>query len=77
MPYQIYNGYRQKLGFSRSPFHGLRRAVGSNMVISGVPVTTVAQVLGHSSIEPTKQYISLDSVHLKECALNLAAIPME
>lgn len=47
------------------------------MVISGVPVTTVAQVLGHSSIEPTKQYISLDSVHLKECALNLAAIPME
>lgn len=77
MPYMIYNGYRQKLGFPKKPFHGLRRAVGTNMVISGVPVTTVAQVLGHSSIEPTKQYISLDSVHLKECALNLAAIPME
>ena len=76
LPYQIYNGYRQKLGLPKSPFHGLRRAVGSNMVISGVPVTTVAQVLGHSSIEPTKQYISLDSVHLKECALDLAVIPM-
>lgn len=77
MPYQIYNGYRQKLGLPKSPFHGLRRAVGSNMVISGVPVTMVAQVLGHSSIEPTKQYISLDSVHLKECALDLTAIPMK
>ncbi len=77
MPYQIYNGYRRKLGLPKGPFHGLRRAVGTNMVISGVPVTTVAQVLGHSSIEPTKQYISLDSVHLKECALSLATIPME
>lgn len=77
MPYQIYNGYRQKPGLPKSPFHGLRRAVGSNMVISGVPVTTVAQVLGHSSIEPTKQYISLDSIHLKECALDLSVIPKE
>lgn len=41
------------------------------MVIAGIPVTTVSQVLGHSRIDPTKQYISLDSVHLKECALDL------
>lgn len=75
IPYLIYNGYRQKLGLPKAPFHGLRRAVGSNMVISGIPVTTIAQVLGHSSIEPTKQYISLDSVHLKECALDLADVP--
>ena len=41
------------------------------MVMDGVPVTTIAQVLGHSSVEPTKQYISLDSLHLRECALDL------
>lgn len=71
LPYQIFNGYRIKMGLPKCPFHGLRRAVGTNMVVAGIPVTTVSQVLGHSGIDPTKQYISLDSVHLKECALDL------
>lgn len=71
LPYQIFNGYRLKLGLSKCAFHGLRRAVGTNMVVAGIPVTTVSQILGHSGIDPTKQYISLDSVHLKECALDL------
>lgn len=71
LPYQIFNGYCLKLGLPKCAFHGLRRAVGTNMVVAGIPVTTVSQVLGHSGIDPTKQYISLDSVHLKECALDL------
>lgn len=71
LPYQIFNSYRLKIGLPKCTFHGLRRAVGTNMVIAGIPVTTVSQVLGHSRIDPTKQYISLDSVHLKECALDL------
>ena len=71
LPYQIFNGYRLKIGLPKCAFHGLRRAVGTNMVVAGIPVTTVSQVLGHSGIDPTKQYISLDSVHLKECALDL------
>lgn len=75
IPYMIYNTYRQRLGLRKQPFHGLRRALGTNMVIAGIPVTTVAQVLGHSSIEPTSQYISLDSANLKQCALSLDAIP--
>ena len=66
LPYQIFNGYRLKLGLPKCAFHGLRRAVGTNMVVAGIPVTTVSQILGHSGIDPTKQYISLDSVHLKE-----------
>ena len=62
VPYMVFNAYRQKLGLPKVPFHGLRRSVGSNLVMAGVPVTTVAQILGHSSIEPTKQYISEASV---------------
>lgn len=72
LPYQQFNVYRQRVGLPKCSFHGLRRALGTNMVISGVPVTTVAQVLGHSGISATKQYISLDSSHLKECALALS-----
>lgn len=69
-----FNSYRAKVGLPKCSFHGLRRALGSNMVISGVPVTTVAQVLGHTAIDSTKQYISLDSKHLKECALDFTGI---
>ena len=58
------------------PFHSLRRTVGTNLVVSGVPVSTVAQILGHSDIQSTKQYISLDTSNLKQCALSLEDIPI-
>lgn len=70
MPYLQFNGYREKLGLPKASFHGLRRSLGTNMVVAGIPVTTVAQVLGHTDLNSTKQYISLDSSHLKECALS-------
>lgn len=55
-------------------FHSLRRMVGRNMSVAGIPVTTIAQVLGHTELNSTKQYISLDSHHLKTCALGFAGI---
>jgi site-specific recombinase XerD len=44
------------------------------MVTAGVSVITVAQALGHRAINSTKQYIALDSTHLKECALDFSGI---
>lgn len=70
-----FNYYRDLIGLPNCPVHSLRRAVGTNMVIAGIPVTTVAQVLGHTHITATKQYISLDSVHLKQCALDFSKLP--
>lgn len=55
-------------------FHGFRRTLGTEMVVQGIPVTTVSQVLGHRSIESAKQYISLDIGGLKQCALSLKSI---
>lgn len=54
--------------------HGLRRAIGTQMVSEKVPVTTVAQVLGHTGIKATKQYISLDLIGLYNCVLSLDTI---
>jgi len=34
----------------------------------------LAQVLGHATLDSTKQYISLDSKNLKECALDFCGI---
>lgn len=50
-------------------FHMLRRSLGTSMVNSGVPVTTASQVFGDARIDSMKQYISVDSEHLKLCAL--------
>lgn len=71
----IYESRRIRAGFNQNNgIHALRRSIGRNMVISGVPVETVSQVLGHRDMDSTKQYISLDSVNLKECALSLSGI---
>lgn len=72
--YSAFNHAREIAGLKSRPFHDLRRASGTSMVVAGIPVTTVAQVLGHTEVSSTKQYISLDSVHLKECALGLDRI---
>ena len=75
----LYSEYRRKAGLTRSAFdgkgfHSLRRAVGKNMVTSGVPVTTVAQILGQTNVNSTQKYLALDSHHLKECALDFSGI---
>ena len=78
----LFDSYSKKAGIERSPFdgkgfHGLRRRLARNMLTSGTPVTTIAQVLGHTNIQATKQYLSLDSQNLKECALDFTGISLE
>jgi integrase len=70
----IYDDYRKKAGIPRNAgdgkgFHSLRRTLGRDLITNGVSVITAAQVLGHANIGTMKKYLSLDSVHLKECAL--------
>ena len=70
-----YTQYLRKAGIEgEGGLYSLRRALGRNMVIAETPVTTVAQVLGHTDIASTKQYISLDTKHLKVCALSFDGI---
>jgi integrase/recombinase XerD len=72
------NEYCKKSGLTTLwGFHSLRRSIATNMVMSGVSVMTVAQTLGHQSINSTKQYISLDSLNLKKCALDFSGIEIK
>ncbi|MDR2569876.1 MAG: tyrosine-type recombinase/integrase [Oscillospiraceae bacterium] len=66
--------YCIKSGISHRGLHSLRRGLATSMITSGVSVITVAQTLGHATINSTKQYISLDSKNLKECALDFNGI---
>ena len=75
----MFDDYRKKLGMPREAFdgkcfHSLRRYVGKNMITSGVSVNTLAQVLGDAQIDSVKKYISLDTIHLKECALDFKGL---
>lgn len=75
----LFNKYLHQAGVERKPFdgktfHGLRRRIGHNMLHSGIPVTTIAQVLGHQELNSTEQYLSLDTDKLKCCALDFKGI---
>jgi site-specific recombinase XerD len=65
------------MGLPAKGFHSMRRTIGKNMVVAGIPIATVAQVLGHSEIDSTNPYVALDSIHLKECALDFTSIAVD
>ena len=75
----IFRKYLKKAGISHfkgdgRTFHGIRRSIGTEMVIQGVPVTTVSQVLGHRTGNAASQYISLNIKDLRQCALEFNSI---
>lgn len=78
----ILEKYRKKAGIIRNPgdgksFHALRRSMGTWMLESGVPLTTISQVLGHKEQDSAKQYLSMDHERLAACALDFQGIPVE
>jgi len=46
------------------------------MTTAGVALTSTAQVLGDIDFNSAKKYISLDSEHLAECALDFSGIEL-
>lgn len=50
--------------------HGIRRMIATEMIKSDQSIYTVAQILGHQSIKPSRQYIDLDVEGLRKCTLS-------
>lgn len=57
--------------------HGIRRMFGTQMTMEGVPITTIAQLLGHHDVSSAKAYISLDMEGLRKCALGFDSLKWE
>lgn len=53
-------------------FHAFRRTVGARLVKAEIPLPSVAQQLGHKSIESTKRYISLNDDTLRVCCMDIS-----
>lgn len=77
----MFQKYQKQAGIVRQPFdgkgfHGLRRRLAKKLIVAGTPLTTVAQILGHNDMHSSRQYLSLDTGNLKECALDFTDIPV-
>lgn len=58
----------------RKGFHSFRRSLGREMLINKVPLYTISEVLGHANRNSSKQYMSIDMEHLRDCTLSLNGI---
>lgn len=75
----IVRRYAKKANITLSPngrmgFHSFRRAIGVNMLSADVPLSTISEVLGHSSSDSAKPYLSLATDSLRMCAMPLTGM---
>ena len=76
----MFGSYQKAAGITRQAFdgkgfHGLRRGFAKKLLVAGSSVEMVAQILGHTNTDSARQYLSLDSSNIKECALSFEGIP--
>lgn len=76
---EMFKRYQAKAGLSRQTldgkgFHGLRRYLAKKLLISGTPSTGIAQILRHNDINSVRQYLSLNTENIRECALDFSGI---
>jgi len=64
---KLYN----KAGIKGYTAHTLRHTFASYLVMSGVDISTIKELLGHSKIETTMIYSHLSSEHLKKAVEKL------
>lgn len=70
---EIVKKYSDKAGLTWIPkrgFHSLRRTFATEMASAGVEIQTISQMLGHSSINEDKPYITYDKRNTTSCAFN-------
>lgn len=77
----MFGKYQRMAGVEHKPFdgkgfHSLRRKIATKMIVSGVPVTTVSQVLGQLKMDSARQYLVFDTESLRVCALGLDGIEL-
>ena len=55
--------------------HALRHSFADNLLKEKTPMPIISEALGHSCTESTMYYLRIDTISLKQCALNVPAVP--
>ena len=74
--YKSASDYIKKAGLDKGRkrgLHSLRHSMASNMLKNNIEVSTISSVLGHSSVDVTNIYLSIDEKQLRELALEVPA----
>ena len=71
--------YCEKAGISHEAgdgktFHAFRRTLGTRLVRAGVPINSVADMLGQLKIDSAKPYIALDNEGLRVCCMDISML---
>lgn len=56
----------QRLGIKGLNFHDLRHDVASTLAMEGIPLRTIAEILGHRDLRMTARYAHLSPGHLRD-----------
>lgn len=76
---QIVKKYSDRAGLTwinGRGFHSLRRTFATELASAGVEIQTISQMLGHSSINEDKPYITYDKRNTTSCAFNFDLVPI-
>ncbi len=57
--------------------HALRHTLGFRMLEESTVLPVISQVLGHESSESSKYYLRIDLKSMRECVLDVPAVPKE
>lgn len=69
---QLESSWRAARGDSKIRFHDLRHTYASWLVQASVPLLTVKELLGHSTVAVTQRYAHLQPKHLQEAVEKIA-----
>jgi integrase len=63
-PRSAWSNVRSRLGLGDVTLHGLRRTFGTILHRSGVPIGTIQELMGHSTVNQTRAYIDTGHAEL-------------
>lgn len=66
-----FNRIISELGFRDFRWHDLRHTCASYLAMKGIPMRTIAEILGHKTLQMVKRYAHLSDDHLKEAMISL------
>lgn len=70
---RVRSGVQKRRG-TAGGMHSLRHALARRMLEQGTPLSTVANVMGHTSYASTSPYLKVDIEGLRECALSIEEV---
>ena len=71
---RAYRTICRRLGLVGVCFHTLRHSFGSHLAMAGVDIKTIAELMGHESIDTTQRYIHISSEHKRDAVEKLSLL---